>query len=776
MGAAMRRIIQSVICFLPVVVQAATIGIVRDGPGSWYFEEQEESALAVLKDLVGQDYPVNVRDFNGTWEKNSISNALVRAIQDPEVDVIYAAGVLASMVARALPENQRTKPVFGGAIHYTDARDFPISKDRTSTVPQFTFIASPQRVSADLRILQRIQDSQTVHVIMDRLLYESMPDLDEGSKVGEVAPELQLEFVRGEDTASSYLAAIPGDAKAVYVTLLPRLDAAERRVLYAGLQERKIINLAMMGELEIELGAMAGLGTDTRNAIARRIGLNLDHLLRGGRTEDLQVVLAVQDRLTINRGVAKAIGYSPDYDTALEAEIIGGGVLSGGEQLELPVAMELASQRNIETLIASANLDARRAGERVARSNLLPGVSLDGEYGYTEISGAIDPTGPEEIAGGSYGIQLRQILFNDAAWSGYRASLSLTEAEEYAQASSRLDAMQDAGIAYLQLLLNQKLYEIEKENLRLTRNNLEFARLRQIIGASDATEVYRWESNEARDQSNLFRQDGAVRDALAELNRVLGFDQSDIWIPVDIELGEEEFFFLDEVMPDRELTFAKFERFRDYLKVRAVKDSPELYRFDAVLEAQGITLRQLERRRFVPEISGLSSWTVNPRDTNLAERSEQDEWFIGIVASIPLFEGGGVKAEAEQERANLRVLTHQREQARQLIEERVVSLWNGMGSLHPAIRLSNKSLRAAESSYEAVEDKYTQETATILDLLDAQSQLILQKQEAARALYSYLINMVQLQRVIAWYEHEHSLQDRREWAAGLKEYLDASPE
>ena len=752
---------------------AATIGIVRDGPNAWYFAAQVDDFKAELAELAEGDYSVTYKEFSGEWDAESTKSAVRAALQDTEIDIVYTAGMAASMVARGLPDEERTKPMFGGAVQYSNVHDYPITAEGQSSVKNFAFIASPQRVAADLELLLRLKKADTIYVFIDGLFLEHLKDVEEITKAFEDSLGATIHFVAGADTVDSYMTDLPEEADVAYVSILGRLDEAKRREFYSELQKRKLVNVAMAGEQELKLGAMASLATDVRKPIARRIALNLHQLIKGAETADLLVYLPVEDRLTINMPAVKAIGWSPDYDTALEGIFIGVGALEGGESLTLVDAMRLAADHNVELAIAETQLATQRASERGAKSILRPNLSLKGEYGRTEIENRISADGPDETHGGNYGVQLTQILFNDAAWSGSKAANASTRAEELAVESARLDAMESAGVSFLQLLLNQALYRIQQENLRLTDNNLRLARLRKSIGAADASEVLRWESSAAQDRAALFQRDGDVRDGLAGLNRVLGTSQAQVWYPKDIELRDESFYFLDEEMNNSVNTYDEFQRYRDYLKVRAIQDAPELKQFDAALEAQGYILKQAKRERFVPEISGSTTWLRVPQGSNLTSDDEQDEWFIGVAASIPLFEGGGVKAKADEERTKLETLEHQRTQALQFIEQETVEVWNGIGSLHPSIRLSRQSRDAAREAYQVVRDRYSQGAATILDILDAQVQLLGQEQQTAQALYSYLINIVRLQRAVSWFEHEHSPEEQQKWADELKQFLNA---
>ncbi len=76
-------------------------------------------------------------------------------------------------------------------------------------------------------------------------------------------------------------------------------------------------------------------------------------------------------------------------------------------------------------------------------------------------------------------------------------------------------------MAYLNLLRAQTLERVQKENLELTRSNLELARVRQQIGISGPAEVYRWESQIATARKEVINANAQRNAAEIGVNRVL---------------------------------------------------------------------------------------------------------------------------------------------------------------------------------------------------------------------------------------------------------------
>ena len=59
---------------------------------------------------------------------------------------------------------------------------------------------------------------------------------------------------------------------------------------------------------------------------------------------------------------------------------------------------------------------------------------------------------------------------------------------------------QDAALAYLTVLRTKTARRIQKDNLKLTRSNLDLAAARESVGYALRDEVFRWEAEVANGQ------------------------------------------------------------------------------------------------------------------------------------------------------------------------------------------------------------------------------------------------------------------------------------
>ena len=754
---------------LPQASESRTLAIVTDGE-SWYFDRLIRSVKAELGDFADGEYGLTyIDDLSAGDEDGQVKPLLRQAVQNPNVDVVYAAGLIATWAAEALEEAQRGKPIVGGALQLSDARGRPISDSGTSTLKNYSFISSPQRVGADLELLQRLSNQSTLHVILNGRLMELIDQDTTGKREFESRLGVTLNFVPAGRLASETLQRLPASAKAAYVTVLSRMTNGERRKLYQGLAQRGVPSVAMLGEEDVELGAMASLAPSNTQAVARRVALNIHQLFLGASTEALPVYLPVQDRLIINQSTAQATGWSPDYDTALEAEFVN---LSdnGAKRLSLLEAVQRAGEQNVEVLIAREEQLISREDTLSTRSNLFPQIDVVGSHGRTGTTDKINPATPDYVHQGSYGLQLRQLLFSDEVFSSIRALRETEVARFYELESQRYDAIEEVALAYFDLLTAQTLRDIERENLRLTQNNLQLAQLRLDIGAAESSEVFRWEQNRASSKASLIQSEADAKNAQIDLSRILRLPLEQEWLPVDMTVGDHEFQFMDEYT-SAIMTNNDFQKFGRFVQRLAVENSPELYTFDHLLAGQGILLGQRRRTFFLPEISATAG--VNRLVAGQTNRSTdgQNEGILGIQFSYPLGQGGFRQAEIRRQEAVIRQLAAQRERAVQQIEQRALAAFNGIGATHPNIRLSRAALDAAMKNYEAVEERYSQGAATILDLLDAQTSMLQRKQQYAVAAYGYLKQIYSLQRSIAWFEFQKDNAEKQEWGTLFNAFL-----
>jgi outer membrane protein TolC len=125
---------------------------------------------------------------------------------------------------------------------------------------------------------------------------------------------------------------------------------------------------------------------------------------------------------------------------------------------------------------------------------------------------------------------------------------------------------------------------------------------------------------------------------------------------------------------------------------------------------------------------GLPPDIVFPRPNGL-------DWNIAVSASLPLFNGGALRAQRARAQLELDEFTLQLEATRQRVEQRVRSSMHATLSSWAAIDLSRQAAEAARNNLDLVSDAYAEGLVEIIRVVDAQNQALVAELVAANSVY-----------------------------------------
>ena len=415
--------------------------------------------------------------------------------------------------------------------------------------------------------------------------------------------------------------------------------------------------------------------------------------------------------------------------------------------------MTEAAVTNRDLEAARRDVDSVRRDVDIARSNLLPQLSALVGGRLIDSDRAEQGTfGAERIW--TAGADFSQVLWSERAWSNVAVRKLLVRSAEAAFREAELDVSLDAATAYFDVLAALATERIRRDNLRLTRNNLERARVRLRLGAASPAEEYRWESQVARDQDALVTSIAQRNLAEIELNRVLH-------LPLEGKLGVEEPASVNELIHYLDARFlpyiddpASLRTLRAFVAREAVLNSPEIAQIDAAIEAEARLLASENRSFFSPEIALSGEYTRTlDRGGKGSEFFEDlayddDDWTFTLGISLPVFEGGARLARRSQGAVNILQLERQREAVAERIEQRARSAVHVASASFTRIRLTNRASEAAGRNFELVADSYAQGAVSIIDLLDAQTAYFNAQQEAANALFQFMSDVMEVERAV----------------------------
>lgn len=764
-----RRVAAAVVLFAVACWSAAnaqesvTIGVVRDGPAP-------DSAAALVPFVVEEiekHLPAGTSvafksdaSFDAGWSSDAVAATLQSALSDPEVDIVLVTGLFGTLEA-GREDRELGKPVVSAYLQLADAFRLPYAAgaDR-STKENLSFILAPHRVETDLRTFQAMVDLRSLHIAVSPRALELLPELATRIEGYEDALGLDISFLSASNL-DDFVANIDASIEAVYLTRMPQLSEEDRRQVLEVLSTRQIPTFSLVGPSDVELGALATSMPDIGEQLVRRVALNLAAVARGTPVPELPVLLSLDPRLVVNGRTAAAVGYAPDLSTRIYARFVHEDELDTrqAEPLSFAGALEQAQTSNTFLSIQDELVESVRQDQYRARSALLPQVLSDFSFQKTNVRQDLQGIVPEQAS--FFGLTVRQMIFDDRAISDYRSSLRLFEGSELEREAERIDTLARAGTAFFGLGLTQALYRVQLDNLNLTETNLELARLRRDVGYSGLDEIYFWEAEVASSRAALFESVEDVESARITLNQVLGLEQIRRWLPEDIEVDSEVFTFLDGRLDDVFDNPAALERFREVLVTLALRNAPELLVLDRQVEALDIEVGHLNRRFYVPSATFDFSFTrqISGEGSNLPSVGP-NFYQLFLFADYPVFEGAGKLADIRKAEAARRALHRQTDFVGELVERDTRTAWRGCESSFPRIRFAREAADAAAKNLDIVQDKYAEGIVDVTDLIAAQNQKLTADQLATAAVYEFLLDLVELQRAISWFEDDHTAEAR----------------
>ena len=759
------------------------IAIVEDGSSHVVPELMglvEEEIREVTKHEFDVRFPADLRLQSG-WSAQGVKQALDRVLADPHVDVVIALGFLATSDVSRRPH--LSKPVIAPVALDSQLQGLPLKKG-ASGVKNFHYLTSLKGFDRNVAALKEVFPFTRLSVLADRLLLETIPSLE--SRIPQMAEKsgVQLTIVPVDTSAKTALSALPPDTEAVYISVLPRLPSPEFNRLVAGLIERRFPSFSSLGQREVEQGLAVALSPDVDvRRLARTVAVNVQRVLSGTDPGQIEVSFVRGEHLTINMATVRAIDKWPSFQVLTEADLLNEEA-AAGPRLSLFDAVHQAMEGNLDLVAANRKVAAGLGVVGQARSDLLPQVLVG-------TAGVIAGRGPDTFGTGADPGQsalfvggFRQTLYSDDVWMRYRVEEKKQVSREEERNQLRLDTGQDAAIAYLSVLRAKTVRRIYKDNLKLTRSNLELATARESAGYALRDEVFRWESEIANGQKDVVSADAQIRKAEVVLNRVLNRPLEEAFSTVEQTLDDPA------VLGDSRQLFAYIENprgfqvFRNFEVDEGVKAAPELRQIDALIAASERTILNAERAFYLPDLvmfgtagqqyasqSGGIGGLALPGGIAGVTTPRANAYVGSIALTFPLFQGGYKKATALRSREELRQQQTERDATRQRVEERVRRALYQTGASYPSIRLTQKAAEAAHKTLDLVEDQYSRGAVDIIKLLNSQNAALTANEAAANAVYDFLIDLARVQRATGQMSFFQGEEERAAWFERLKTFF-----
>ena len=393
---------------------------------------------------------------------------------------------------------------------------------------------------------------------------------------------------------------------------------------------------------------------------------------------------------------------------------LASALLSGpSHAVTLEEALVKAYVTNPELLAARAELRAIDENVAQAVSGWRPTVTISGDAGKTHSSsqgGSSSGSGSQNRTPRSGSLRILQNLYK-----GGRTTAEIGRSENQVQAqraqllATEQSVMLKAVTAYMDVVRDQAVLELNINNEKVLQRQLDAARDRFRVGEVTRTDVAQAESRLSRATAERIRSEGNLISSRAVFRNVIGDSPGTLKPAKPLEnlpANEEESVGLARA--NAPSVFAA--RFTE----RAARDDVRVNSSDflPVVDLEGALTR---------------------RDEASSTRSRSEIASVTARLTVPLYQAGGVASRVRQAKQVAAQRRRELDRAIRDAVERATRGWEALATARAQIKSFTAEVRASTIALEGVEQEASVGSRTILDVLDAEQELLDAKVNLVRA-------------------------------------------
>lgn len=381
-------------------------------------------------------------------------------------------------------------------------------------------------------------------------------------------------------------------------------------------------------------------------------------------------------------------------------------------------AWHAARDYNADFAAARANLSAGREQAIQGRAQLLPQVGASANYSYTHLTLPANLPGYDST---SYGVSLKQPLFDISKYTGYQKGQIGTRQAEISFQASEQQLMLTIAQAYFKVLLAQDTLAATQASKKAYQTQLAQARAAFDVGTATITDTH--EAQAGYDAASA-REISALNDLEVSqytLRQLTGLEVQGIQ-PLQANLP------LTRPLPDSLQAWSD-NALRNSLTIQAAEQALE-YARQTVTEKRG---------NHLPVINLEAGYTDSRSHLSVNQMPQNRGSSIGVGVTLPLFAGGGINSQVREALAKEEAARDQLEASKRQVRENVRQAFLGITNGAALVRAQQQLLVSAKSKLDSTRLGKEVGIRTNLDVLQAEQSYYDALTSLATAKYNYLL-------------------------------------
>ena len=398
----------------------------------------------------------------------------------------------------------------------------------------------------------------------------------------------------------------------------------------------------------------------------------------------------------------------------LAAGVLAIAALGGNARSETLDDALIQAYANNPTLLAErARLRSTDEGVTQALSNWRPVVTVNGNLGYEwqdrTITAGVSKSSTSTTPRGATLSVDQNIYRGGRTAAATRRAKYLVQSDRARLATTEQNVLLSAVTAYVDVVCDQSVVELNVNNEKVLKRQLEAAHDRFRVGEVTRTDVAQAESRLSRARADRIAAEGALVQSRSTYKNVVGT------VPGKLEATKSP-----GSLPVSEADAVNMARGKSFAVLQS--DYTERAARETVSEVKGELLPTLT-------VSGELSREIEIINPN----SETDTASVTARLTVPLYQSGSVYSRVRAAKQTVAQRRNERNQAVRDAVEEATRAWEAHETAQAQIRAFNAEVEATRIALEGVKQEALVGSRTVLDVLDAEQELLNALVSLARA-------------------------------------------
>ena len=406
---------------------------------------------------------------------------------------------------------------------------------------------------------------------------------------------------------------------------------------------------------------------------------------------------------------------------------------------------------------AEAGQRIGQAGADISRAPLLPqlngSVSLNDNHGtgQTDVLAQM-PDGSQQFFSGrsssgglrsrTESLSLNQTLFDLGQFEDWRASKASARSTESQYIAAQQDLILRVSQAYFTVLTDEDQLKFAEANEASLKKQLDQAQAKYDVGFAAITDVA-----DAKAQ-----HDAAVAQVITAKNTLFN-DREAL-----AQITGQPAGTLETLTDNLPLNPPQPDNMEEWVKT-ALASNPSLQAQRELAESSQHSVTAAHAAH-LPTLGASVSYSRNPAwgpgnldNVNglpagaipLRNDTRRNDTTVGLVLTVPLFQGGGIIAREKQAIAQRDQANDVLEQDRRTVVSNTRNAFNAIEAGISSVEAQKAAVESAKTALDATQAGYQIGTRTIVDLLIAQQNYFLAQSNYSQARHAFVVNQINLE-------------------------------